>query len=75
MSTLRGLRMAAGLTQEQAAAALGVPRSTYAVWETGRADRGRVTPPVSKLRPLAELFHVPVELVLDAVTTEKEAAG
>ena len=36
MATLRGLRAAAGLTQEQLAAKMLVPAARVAAWEAGR---------------------------------------
>lgn len=75
MIMLRELRAAAGLTQAQAAAALGVAQPTYALWETGRKDRKDPTPPLSKIRPMAELYHVPIDVILDALTIDREEVG
>lgn len=72
MITLRELRLNAQMTQAQAAAAVGVAQPTYAIWETGRADGRRSTPPVAKLRPLSEAFGVPVDVILDALGADEE---
>ena len=44
-------RIAAGFTQEMVAAALGIQRSTVAMWEAGRS-----LPRADKLRALSRLY-------------------
>lgn len=54
--TLRTLRQAAGMTQAQVAAHLGVSRSAVALYENGV---NRV--PATRLQSLATLLRVPLE--------------
>lgn len=57
---LKAARLAAGLTQEQVARARGCHPMTVSKWETGV-----VTPTVSTLLAVAELYGVPVEQLCD----------
>ena len=56
---LRNLRMAAGLTQEQAAEQLGITRQGLSSYETGRT-----MPDVEMLKRLAELYHTDLETLI-----------
>lgn len=58
-SLLRILRKQSGRTQEDIAKQLGVTRSTYTYYETGK-----ILPNVLSLRRLAEIFQVPVEMLV-----------
>ena len=53
-------RASAGLTQEAAAKALGVARSTVAMWESGAA-----LPTASKLKAIAELYGCTLDYLLN----------
>ena len=53
---LRRLRKAAGLSQEETAAALGVSRVSYGCWETLRA-----MPTAKNVIALMNLFHCSIE--------------
>ncbi len=64
-SALRRLRARKRISQEGAAAALGVSRRTLAAWE-----RGSETPPLAALRGLARTYDVPVAEVAKAVGIE-----
>lgn len=57
--TMRALRINAGLTQEQAAKALGVSRVTIWKWE---AHKGY--PSIKKLAQMAELYKAPLDSFL-----------
>ena len=56
---LRSARAAAGLTQAEVAAALGMTRTSYTYYELGRSQ-----PPLASLRTLAELLALPPEAFL-----------
>lgn len=62
MNGLKALRQRAGLTQEAAAVRLYVERSTVAQWE-----RGASRPSVDRLQPLARLYQVTTEQIIDAI--------
>ena len=53
-------RMSASLTQVMAAMALGVGRSTVAMWEAGRA-----VPRADKLQAMARLYRCTVDELLE----------
>lgn len=55
----RAARMSASLTQNMAATALGVGRSTVAMWESGRA-----IPRTDKLQAMARLYRCTVDELL-----------
>ena len=57
---IQKLRRQRGLTQEQAAAALGVTAAAVSKWETDAA-----CPDVAMLAPLARLLKVTVDVLLD----------
>lgn len=60
---IRKEREAAGLTQDEIAAQLGMKRTTYANWET------RIEPKYSELKLIASILHIPVQkLVGEDVT-------
>lgn len=56
INRLRKRRMAAGLTQEQAAELLGVSQSTVCQWETGRTN-----PRINMFPTIAQLYGCQVE--------------
>ena len=60
-------RKAAGLTQEQLGALVGVTRQAVSKWETGAAD-----PSTSNLLALAKLFGAPAEELLWEMEREKD---
>lgn len=62
MNGLKALRQRAGLTQEAAAGRLYVDRSTVAQWE-----RGAARPSIDRLQPLARLYQVTTEQIIDAI--------
>jgi transcriptional regulator with XRE-family HTH domain len=55
---LRDLRKARGITQEEAADALGVPRSTYTKWEKN------ITPGYTMVKKIANFYEVTVDYLL-----------
>jgi transcriptional regulator with XRE-family HTH domain len=54
---LKAWRKRLGLSQEKAAAALGVDRSTVAKWETGRAPISKVVALACRAVELNDLKH------------------
>lgn len=62
MNGLKALRQRAGLTQEAAAGRLYVERSTVAQWE-----RGASKPSLDRLQPLARLYNVTTDQMIDAI--------
>ena len=56
---IREIRMQSGLTQMEQAVLLGISRSTYYRYETGR-----VTPPISVLLRFADLHHISTDYLL-----------
>ncbi len=64
MSTLKALRIKAGLTQAGLANAIGVKRSTYSMWESGYSN-----PPIKLLRSMAHVLGCTVDdLIVDSKT-------
>ncbi len=63
--TLRENRLRCGMTQENAAEALGVSRQAVSKWENGTAD-----PTISNLLALAKLYDVSAEDLLQAAAGE-----
>ena len=57
---LRELRVKNEMSQEDVARAIGVSPQAISKWETGKSD-----PEIGSLIPLADLFHVPVDELLD----------
>lgn len=57
---LRELRLKNDMSQEYVAKMLGVSVQAVSKWETGKSD-----PEIGSLIPLADLFHVPVDELLD----------
>ena len=57
---LRELRLKNNMSQEYVARMLGVSVQAVSKWETGKSD-----PEIGSLIPLADLFHVPVDELLD----------
>lgn len=55
-TNLRSLRLACGYTQQDVAAALGVVRSTYAYYETGKSQ-----PDIETLVKLSRMFGVTLD--------------
>ena len=63
--TLKEMRRAASLTQVNAAAAMGVSQAALGAWE-----RGEARPTLDKLKPMAGLYGVSLEALVDAITGE-----
>jgi len=61
--SFKSARKEAGLTQKEAAAALGVHQSAVALWETGKNG-----PTVAKLRDMAKLYGCTVDELLSEDT-------
>lgn len=57
---LRAARKAKQLTQQQVADILGVTKSTYCGYETGKRQ-----PDVKKIKRLAEILNVPADILLE----------
>ena len=57
---LRELRIKNEMSQEYVAKAIGVSPQAISKWENGKSD-----PAIGSLIPLADLFHVPVDELLD----------
>ena len=57
---LRELRIKNDMSQEYVAKMIGVTPQAISKWETGKSD-----PEIGSLIPLADLFHVPVDELLD----------
>ena len=57
---LRELRIKNEMSQEYVAKMIGVSNQAISKWETGKSD-----PDIGSLIPLADLFHVPVDELLD----------
>lgn len=60
---LREARKAAGLTQKQVAAAIGVTESAYCGYETGKRQ-----PDVAKIKQIAEVLGTTGNFLLDTVS-------
>lgn len=69
MSRIRDLRLAAGMTQEQLAAAVGVTQGAVTQWENGSTN-----PRVPTLRVIAEVLHTTVDALIEEVETDDKAA-
>ena len=65
MNIYKKLRKEAGLTQGEVAVSLGVKQQTVQKWEYGENR-----PPPSRWAAIAELYRVPVEVLLQAGTAE-----
>ena len=65
MNIYKKLRKEAGLTQGEVAVSLGVKQQTVQKWEYGENR-----PPPSRWAAIAELYRVPVEVLLQAGTSE-----
>ncbi len=57
---LRELRIKNDMSQDYVAKMIGVSNQAISKWETGKSD-----PEIGSLIPLADLFHVPVDELLD----------
>ncbi len=68
--TLRQLRTARGLTQQEAAAAMGVIQASYSAWETGRSF-----PAIERLPSLARMLDVDMETLVAALLTPASERG
>ena len=67
-SILKNARTEMGLTQEQAAEALGVSRQTISNWETGRTY-----PDIISVIRMSDLYSVSLDRLLKGETSEKQA--
>lgn len=56
---IKNARLAAGLTQEQAAGALGVSRQTVSNWENGKTY-----PDIISVVKMSDLYHVTLDHLL-----------
>lgn len=56
---LRALREKMGLSQDETAKMLGLTRSAYTYYETGKS-----LPDLMSIRRLAEIFKVPLEVLM-----------
>ncbi len=57
---LKRARLAAGYTQQQVAAAMGITSSTYCGYETGKRQ-----PDVLKIKRLADILHTSGDILLE----------
>ena len=57
---LKRARLAAGMTQQQVAEAMGITGSTYCGYETGKRQ-----PDVLKIRRLADILHTSGDILLE----------
>lgn len=57
---LKKARKSTGMTQEQAAKALSIDKSTYCGYETGKRK-----PDVERIKELAQLFNVKADILLE----------
>ena len=64
---LKELRKAHGYTQYHVASYLNIITQTYSHYETGR-----IIPPAEALYHLANLYHIPVETLLDFLIGNQE---
>jgi len=69
MSRIKDARLAAGMTQEELAAAVGVKQPSVAQWENGSTY-----PRVPMLRALAEVLHTTVDALIEEVETDDKTA-
>lgn len=63
---LKKARKSTGMTQEQAAKALSIDKSTYCGYETGKRK-----PDVERIKELARLFNVKADVLLETNTEPK----
>lgn len=66
---LKELRKEKGMTQDEAAAAIGVGRTTWQGYETGK-----IAPPADRMSRIADLFSVPVDWLIGG-TEYRERGG
>ena len=66
---IRDCRQQAGLSQEKVAEQVGVSRQAVTKWEAGQT-----APSTENLLKLAEIFHVPVEYLVESETQQRELA-
>ncbi len=64
---LKDFRVKSQLSQQNTAKLLGVSRSTYAMWETGKAQ-----PPLNKIYLLSSALNVSVGEIVKAITGDEE---
>jgi transcriptional regulator with XRE-family HTH domain len=64
---IKSLRIEAGRTQAEIAERLGVLRTTY-----GEYERGKIMPPMDKIKVLAELYNVSVDYLIGNTNEPKE---
>ena len=65
MNRIKEARLAAGMTQEQLAAAVGVTQPAVTQWENGTTN-----PRVPALRIIAEVLHTTVDALIEEVETD-----
>ena len=64
---VKELRQDAGKTQAEIAELLGVLRTTY-----GEYERGKILPPMDKIKVLADLYHVSVDYLIGNTNNPRE---
>ena len=62
--TIAAARVNAGMTQEEAAKALGINRTTLIKWETGQVIPGTI-----QLIALANIYRIPIDNIFVQSTT------
>lgn len=67
--TLKAARVNAGLTQKEAAHALGISNVTLANWE-----RGRSSPKQTNVRNLCSLYRIPYDEIFFAADNAKSVS-
>lgn len=65
---LKSARLAAGMTQQQVADAMGITNSTYCGYETGRRE-----PDIKKIKLLAKIFNTSGDILLDIGYNDAES--
>ena len=68
--SLKAAREAAGLTQKEVAAILGVDDSAICQWETGRTS-----PLARRLSQIAEIYHCSIDTLLTDNTDDASEAS
>lgn len=67
---LRNTRLSAGLTQQQVADQMGITKSTYCGYETGKRQ-----PDVQKIKQISQILGVPSDVLLETETPPTPGGG
>lgn len=67
---LKAARLAAGMTQQQVAAAMGITNSTYCGYETGKRQ-----PDVEKIKQIAKILNTSGDILLETGRTPPSSSG